>query len=76
MRARMELPVFMLVRRQRLGGSRGHEQVTGTSFWRKNPEFIARNLVSHLRHYAASLKAPFSVSWWTTPRGSSGPVGP
>jgi hypothetical protein len=35
-------------------------QVTGYVFLaEQTPEFIARNLVSHLRHYAASLKTPF-----------------
>ena len=58
----LELPVFVLVRRQRLEevAIEVMNQVTGYVFLsEETPEFIARNLVSHLRHYAASLKTPF-----------------
>jgi ornithine decarboxylase len=56
------LPVFVLVRRQRLEevAIEVMNQVTGYVFLsEETPDFIARNLVSHLRHYAASLKTPF-----------------
>ncbi len=58
----LELPVFVLVRRQRLEevAVEVMNQVTGYVFLaEETPDFIARNLVSHLRHYAASLKTPF-----------------
>jgi len=58
----LELPVFVLVRRQRLEevAVEVMNQVTGYIFLaEETPDFIARNLVSHLRHYAASLKTPF-----------------
>ena len=58
----LQLPVFVLVRRQRLEevAVEVMNQVTGYVFLaEETPDFIARNLVSHLRHYAASLKTPF-----------------
>ena len=58
----LEMPVFVLVRRQRLEevAVEVMNQVTGYVFLaEETPDFIARNLVSHLRHYAASLKTPF-----------------
>ncbi len=58
----LELQVFVLVRRQRLEEVAVEimNQVTGYIFVaEETPDFIARNLVSHLRHYAASLKTPF-----------------
>lgn len=58
----LNLPVFVLVRRQRLEEVPVEvmNQVTGYVFLaEESPDFIARNLVSHLRHYAASLKTPF-----------------
>ena len=59
----LELPVFVLVRRQRLEevAVEVMNQVTGYVFLaEETPDFIARNLVSHLRHYAASLKMALS----------------
>ena len=58
----LELPVFVLVRRQRLEevAVEVMNQVTGYIFLaEETPDYIARNLVSHLRHYATSLKTPF-----------------
>ena len=58
----LELPVFVLVRRQRLEevAVEVMNQVAGYVFLaEETPDFIARNLVSHLRHYAASLQTPF-----------------
>ena len=58
----LELPVFVPVRRQRLEevAVEVMNQVIGYVFLaEETPDFIARNLVSHLRHYAASLKTPF-----------------
>ena len=57
------MPVFVLVRRQRLEevAVEVMNQVTGYVFLaEETPDFIARNLVSHLRHYAASLKMALS----------------
>ncbi len=58
----LDLPIFVLVRRQRLEEVpiEVMNQVTGYVFLaEETPVFIARNLVSHLRHYAAALKTPF-----------------
>ncbi|SIR23189.1 MULTISPECIES: Orn/Lys/Arg family decarboxylase [Acidiphilium] len=58
----LEMPIFLLVRRHRfdeipvvvLG------RVTGYLFLAEDmPDFIAKNLISHLKIYAATLKTPF-----------------
>ena len=58
----LDVPVFILVKRHLLEeipvAVLG--QVTGYIFIDEDtPEFVARNLVSHLRSYAESLKTPF-----------------
>ncbi len=58
----LDVPIFILVERHRLEevpvAVLG--QVTGYVFIEEDtPEFVARNLVSHLRNYAESLKTPF-----------------
>ncbi len=58
----LELPVLLLLRRKRLEDIPVEvlNQVDGTIFLNEEtPEFIARNLVSRLRNYAATLKTPF-----------------
>lgn len=57
-----DVPIFILVERHLLAeipvAVLGH--VTGYVFIEEDtPEFVARNLVSHLRTYADSLKTPF-----------------
>ncbi|AKJ70353.2 amino acid decarboxylase [Pandoraea thiooxydans] len=58
----LDMPIFILVERHRLEevpvGVLG--QVTGYVFLEEDtPEFVARNLASHLRTYAETLKTPF-----------------
>lgn len=58
----LDVPIFILVERHLLAeipvAVLGH--VTGYVFIEEDtPEFVARNLVSHLRTYADSLKTPF-----------------
>ena len=58
----LDVPIFVLVERHRLEeipvAVLG--QVTGYVFIEEDtPEFVARNLVAHLRDYAASLRTPF-----------------
>lgn len=58
----LEVPIFILVERHLLEeipvAVLG--QVTGYVFIEEDtPQFVARNLVSHLRNYADSLKTPF-----------------
>jgi len=58
----LEMPIFILVERHLLEeipvAVLG--QVTGYVFIEEDtPEFVARNLVSHLRNYSESLKTPF-----------------
>ncbi len=58
----LDVPIFILVERHLLAeipvAVLGH--VTGYVFMEEDtPEFVARNLVSHLRTYADSLKTPF-----------------
>lgn len=58
----LEMPVFILAERHRLDEIPVHVlgQVTGYVFIEEDtPEFVARNLASHLRGYAQSLKTPF-----------------
>jgi ornithine decarboxylase len=58
----LEVPVFILVKRHLLKEVPVTVlgQVTGYVFLDEDtPEFVARNLVSHLRNYAESLKTPF-----------------
>ena len=58
----LEMPVLILLRRKRLEDIPVEvlNQVDGTIFLsEETPEFIARNLVSRLRNYAATLKTPF-----------------
>jgi ornithine decarboxylase len=57
-----EVPVFLLAHRHQIADISGDLAVlvTGTVFEAEDtPEFVARNLVEHLRQYAASLKTPF-----------------
>jgi len=58
----LEMPIFVLVRRHELEeipvDTLG--QVTGYVFLAEDsPDFIGRNLVSHLKQYANALKSPF-----------------
>jgi len=58
----LELPVLILLRRKRLEDIPVDvlNHVDGTIFLsEETPEFIARNLASRLRNYAATLKTPF-----------------
>ena len=58
----LEMPVLLLLRRKRLEDIPVEvlNGVDGTIFLsEETPEFIARNLVSRLRNYAATLKTPF-----------------
>ena len=58
----LEVPVFVLAERHRLEEIPVDvlSQVTGYVFVEEDtPEFVARNLASHLRAYADSLKTPF-----------------
>jgi ornithine decarboxylase len=58
----LEMPVLIMLRRKRLEDIPVEvlNQVDGTIFLsEETPEFIARNLVSRLRNYAATLKTPF-----------------
>ncbi len=58
----LELPVMILLRRKRLEDIPVDvlNHVDGTIFLsEETPEFIARNLASRLRNYAATLKTPF-----------------
>jgi ornithine decarboxylase/arginine decarboxylase len=56
------MPVLIMLRRKRLEDIPVEvlNLVDGTIFLsEETPEFIARNLVSRLRNYAATLKTPF-----------------
>ncbi|MGI4943330.1 MAG: Orn/Lys/Arg decarboxylase N-terminal domain-containing protein, partial [Janthinobacterium lividum] len=58
----LEMPVMILLRRKRLEDIPVDvlNHVDGTIFLsEETPEFIARNLASRLRNYAATLKTPF-----------------
>ncbi len=58
----LELPVLIMLRRTRLEDIPVEvlNHVDGTVFLsEETPEFIARNLASRLRNYAATLKTPF-----------------
>ncbi len=58
----VEAPIFVLVRRQLFQEipSEVLEHVTGTIFlFEDMPDFIAKNLSSHIKIYADSLKTPF-----------------
>ncbi len=58
----LELPVLILLRRKRLEDIPVEvlNHVDGTIFLsEETPEFVARNLASRLRNYAATLKTPF-----------------
>ena len=58
----LEMPVLIMLRRKRLEDIPVEvlNLVDGTIFLaEETPEFIARNLVSRLRNYAATLKTPF-----------------
>jgi len=58
----LDMPIFILVERHLLEEIPVMVlgQVTGYVFIEEDtPEFVARNLVSHLRNYAESLKTPF-----------------
>lgn len=58
----LDVPIFILVERHLLQEIPVTVlgQVTGYVFIEEDtPEFVARNLVSHLRNYAESLKTPF-----------------
>ena len=58
----LELPVLILLRRARLEDIPVEvlNQIDGTVFLsEETPEFVARNLASRLRNYAATLKTPF-----------------
>ncbi len=58
----LELPVLIMLRRKRLEDIPVEvlNHVDGTIFLsEETPEFIARNLASRLRNYAATLKTPF-----------------
>ncbi len=57
-----EMPIFILVKRHLLAEINVAllGQITGYVFLEEDtPEFVAGNLASHLRNYAASLKTPF-----------------
>ncbi|MBI1220749.1 MAG: amino acid decarboxylase [Rhodobacteraceae bacterium] len=58
----LEMPIFLLVRRHRLEDIdlATLDKVTGYIFVAEDmPDFIAKNLLSHLRQYAEELKTPF-----------------
>ncbi|MGV8985358.1 MAG: Orn/Lys/Arg decarboxylase N-terminal domain-containing protein [Cypionkella sp.] len=58
----LQMPIFLLVRRHRLEDITLEvlDQVTGYIFVAEDmPDFVAKNLLSHLRQYADSLKTPF-----------------
>ncbi len=58
----LEMPILLLLRRKRLEDVPVDvlNHTDGTIFLsEETPEFIARNLVSRLRNYAATLKTPF-----------------
>jgi ornithine decarboxylase len=58
----LEMPVLIMLRRKRLEDIPVEvlNHVDGTIFLsEETPEFVARNLVSRLRNYAATLKTPF-----------------
>lgn len=58
----LEVPIFLLVERHLLEEIPVSVlgQVTGSVFIEEDtPEFVARNLATHLRDYAASLRTPF-----------------
>lgn len=58
----LEVPIFILVRRHRLEDIPVEvlDDVDGYVFLaEETPDFIAKNLVSRLRQYAATLKTPF-----------------
>ncbi len=58
----LEMPVLILLRRKRLEDIPVEvlNHVDGTIFLsEETPEFVARNLASRLRNYAATLKTPF-----------------
>jgi ornithine decarboxylase len=58
----LEMPIVILVRRKRLEDIPVEvlDYIDGYIFLaEETPEFIARNLVSRLRHYAETLKTPF-----------------
>ncbi len=58
----LEMPILMMLRRTRLEDVPVEvlNHTDGTIFLsEETPEFIARNLVSRLRNYAATLKTPF-----------------
>jgi ornithine decarboxylase/arginine decarboxylase len=58
----LEMPVMILLRRKRLEDIPVEvlNHVDGTIFLsEETPEFVARNLASRLRNYAATLKTPF-----------------
>ena len=57
----LEMPVLLMLRRKRLEDIPVEvlNHTDGTIFLsEETPEFIARNLVSRLRNYAATLKTP------------------
>ncbi|WP_335904886.1 Orn/Lys/Arg decarboxylase N-terminal domain-containing protein [Acidisphaera sp. L21] len=58
----LEMPVMLMLRRKRLEDIPVEvlNHTDGTIFLsEETPEFIARNLISRLRNYAATLKTPF-----------------
>ncbi|HQT86462.1 MAG: amino acid decarboxylase [Acidiphilium sp. 37-64-53] len=58
----LEMPIFLLVRRHRLDEIPVEVlgKVTGYLFLAEDmPDFIAKNLIGHLKIYAATLKTPF-----------------
>ena len=58
----LEMPIMLMLRRKRLEDVPVEvlNHTDGTIFLsEETPEFIARNLVSRLRNYAATLKTPF-----------------
>lgn len=58
----LEMPIFILIRRQHLEDMPVAilDSITGYIFLAEDiPDFIAKNLLSHLRMYAETLKTPF-----------------
>lgn len=58
----LEMPIFILIRRQHLEDMPVTilDSITGYIFLAEDiPDFIAKNLLSHLRMYAEKLKTPF-----------------
>ncbi len=58
----LDMPIFVLVRRHHLEDipTETLDKVTGYLFVAEDmPDFIAKNLLSHLRQYAQTLKTPF-----------------